>query len=93
MNEKKATWKCPVCDQSALFDNLLIDGYFLDVINSPKLASDENEILLQKDGSWTLSAKKSEVKEETKTNVKNTSILEISSDEEGSVFRRISIGI
>ena len=27
MNEKKATWLCPVCDKPAEFDNLVIDGY------------------------------------------------------------------
>lgn len=26
MNEKKATWICPVCDRPALYDNLMIDG-------------------------------------------------------------------
>lgn len=31
MNERKPKWICPVCNQSGLFDNLLIDGYFTDV--------------------------------------------------------------
>ena len=53
MNEKKSTWKCPVCDQPALFEHLSIDGYFLNVINSQKLGCDEHEIQLHKDGSWS----------------------------------------
>lgn len=52
MNEKKSSWKCPVCDQPALFEHLTIDGYFLNVINSQKLGSDD-EIQLHKDGSWS----------------------------------------
>lgn len=87
MNEKKSTWKCPVCDQPALYENLLIDGYFLAVINSSKLESDENEILLHKDGSWSGLSKQAEVKREAATKLDN--ILEISSDEdEGMKFER-----
>ena len=52
MNEKKSTWKCPVCDGVALYDTLMVDGYFLDVINAPELPEDENEIILSQDGSW-----------------------------------------
>lgn len=26
MNEKKPTWTCPVCDQKAPYDDLIIDG-------------------------------------------------------------------
>ena len=82
MNEKKTSWKCPVCDKPALFENLLIDGYFLDVINSINLDSEENEILLHKDGSWSVFSKKSVGRKEIKEKLES-SILEISSDEEG----------
>ncbi|CAO1339167.1 unnamed protein product [Diamesa serratosioi] len=53
MNERKPTWNCPVCDRAALYENLVIDGYFQDVIASSNLKSDDNEIQLQKDGSWS----------------------------------------
>lgn len=26
MNERKPTWNCPVCDKSAIYENLVIDG-------------------------------------------------------------------
>ncbi|XP_072395892.1 E3 SUMO-protein ligase PIAS2-like isoform X2 [Diabrotica undecimpunctata] len=52
MNERKPTWNCPVCDKPALYDNLCIDGYFTEVLNSPLLPSSCNEIQLNKDGSW-----------------------------------------
>lgn len=53
MNERKPTWNCPVCDKAALYENLVIDGYFQDVIASNKLGEDDNEIQLLKDGSWS----------------------------------------
>ncbi|GCB83945.1 hypothetical protein scyTo_0024565 [Scyliorhinus torazame] len=31
MNEKKATWVCPVCDKKAPYENLIIDGYGMSV--------------------------------------------------------------
>ena len=53
MNERKPTWNCPVCDKAALYENLVIDGYFQDVIASKNLGEDDNEIQLLKDGSWS----------------------------------------
>ncbi|KAF7267647.1 E3 SUMO-protein ligase Su(var)2-10 isoform X2 [Rhynchophorus ferrugineus] len=53
MNERKPTWNCPVCDKPALYDNLVIDGYFQEVLNSSLLPSDCNEIQLLQDGSWS----------------------------------------
>lgn len=68
MNERKPTWSCPVCDKPALYDNLVIDGYFQDVLNSNKLLPDVNEIQLLQDGSWeNLVLKKEKDKNETKT--------------------------
>ena len=34
MNERKPTWSCPVCDSKALYDALLIDGYFSEILES-----------------------------------------------------------
>ncbi|KAK5648410.1 hypothetical protein RI129_003309 [Pyrocoelia pectoralis] len=51
MNERKPTWSCPVCDKPALYDNLVIDGYFQDVLSSS--GADASEIQLHKDGSWS----------------------------------------
>lgn len=84
MNEKKSSWKCPVCDQPALFENLTIDGYFLNVINSQNLGSDEYDIQLHKDGSWSSFA--CNVKDEKKElSQKDTQkeLIEIISDDDG----------
>ena len=32
MNEKKPKWMCPVCNKPALVENLLIDGFFMELI-------------------------------------------------------------
>ena len=70
MNERKPTWQCPVCDSPALYQNLMVDGYFLDVIKAKELPEEENKIILNQDGSWhpvpkddTEEAKKKEEKE------------------------------
>ena len=52
MNERKPTWQCPVCDKPALYDNLMVDGYFLEVIKDPVLPTEENEIILNQVGFW-----------------------------------------
>uniref|UniRef100_A0A3Q2G028 Protein inhibitor of activated STAT, 2 n=1 Tax=Cyprinodon variegatus TaxID=28743 RepID=A0A3Q2G028_CYPVA len=31
MNEKKPTWICPVCDKKAAYENLIIDGFTIDI--------------------------------------------------------------
>ncbi|XP_055590365.1 E3 SUMO-protein ligase PIAS2 [Uranotaenia lowii] len=60
MNERKPTWNCPVCDKPAIYDNLVIDGYFQEVLASTKLGCDDNEIQLHKDGSWSTHVKSAE---------------------------------
>jgi len=52
MNEKKPKWVCPVCNKPALVENLLVDGFFMELIKSPRLPADEHEIVLHNDGTW-----------------------------------------
>lgn len=52
MNEKKPKWICPVCNKPAKLENLLIDGFFLDIVRSSRLPANEHEIVLHNDGSW-----------------------------------------
>lgn len=49
MNEKKPTWMCPVCDRGAPYDRLIIDGLFMEILNS---CTDCDEIEFMEDGSW-----------------------------------------
>ncbi|KAF6198166.1 hypothetical protein GE061_007913 [Apolygus lucorum] len=89
MNEKKPTWMCPVCNKPALYDNLVIDGYFMDVMISSDLPSDCHEIQLNKDGSWSAhnpSAKKKATSETPKGNESVQEINDLDSDDEGSAL-------
>uniref|UniRef100_A0A8C8DQS6 SP-RING-type domain-containing protein n=1 Tax=Oryzias sinensis TaxID=183150 RepID=A0A8C8DQS6_9TELE len=49
MNEKKPTWVCPVCDKKAPYEHLIIDGLFVEILNS---CMDCDEIQFKEDGSW-----------------------------------------
>jgi len=52
MNEKKPKWVCPVCNKPALMENLLVDGFFSELLSSPRLPAGEHEIVLHNDGTW-----------------------------------------
>ena len=41
-----------MCNKPALMENLLIDGFFMDLVRSPRLPQDEHEIVLHSDGTW-----------------------------------------
>uniref|UniRef100_A0A668TFJ9 Uncharacterized protein n=1 Tax=Oreochromis aureus TaxID=47969 RepID=A0A668TFJ9_OREAU len=60
MNEKKPTWVCPVCDKKAPYEHLIIDGLFMEILNS---CSDCDEIQFKEDGSWAPMRSKKEVQE------------------------------
>ncbi|XP_028907482.1 E3 SUMO-protein ligase PIAS3-like [Ornithorhynchus anatinus] len=49
-NKEKETWRCPICVKKANFRNLVIDEYFLDILNSRPRC---REIELLPDGSWS----------------------------------------
>lgn len=51
MNEKKASWDCPICYKPAYFRDLVIDGYFKNILDN----SDQTvtEVTLNLDGSWS----------------------------------------
>merc|ERR1711892_368255 len=76
MNEKKPTWTCPVCDSAAKYDDLMVDGYFEEVIKSSELPEDENEIILNQDGSWNPVPKDEEEER------KRTVVLDLSDDDD-----------
>ena len=59
MNERKPTWNCPVCDKKALYDDLMIDGYFQEILDSKETTGEEH-IMLERDGSWKLAPKEEE---------------------------------
>jgi len=87
MNEKKPTWICPVCDSPAKYDDLMVDGYFQEVLKAKELPEDENEIILNQDGSWNPLPKDDEEerkKKEKEAAEKNNEVLvDLSDDEDG----------
>ncbi|XP_057690530.1 E3 SUMO-protein ligase PIAS1-like isoform X2 [Corythoichthys intestinalis] len=60
MNEKKPTWVCPVCDKKAPYEHLIIDGLFVEILNS---CMDCDEIQFKEDGNWAPMRTKKEVQE------------------------------
>ncbi|VDO33860.1 unnamed protein product [Haemonchus placei] len=50
MNEKRATWRCPVCSDWAPYRLLIIDAYFQDVLSNVDAGAVEVELLV--DGSY-----------------------------------------
>ena len=53
MNEKKPKWVCPVCNKPAYFEDLFLDGFYIQLLLSPKFkALTTNEIILNNDASW-----------------------------------------
>lgn len=86
MNERKPTWNCPVCDKAALYENLVIDGYFQEVVISSSLSSDDNEIQLHKDGSWSALLKPDTCSVDTPM---KTQKIEVISDDIGGIFCEI----
>ncbi|XP_055363391.1 E3 SUMO-protein ligase PIAS1 isoform X2 [Betta splendens] len=60
MNEKKPTWVCPVCDKKAPYEHLIIDGLFVEILNS---CMDCDEIQFKEDGSWAPMRSKKELQE------------------------------
>ncbi|XP_052281941.1 E3 SUMO-protein ligase PIAS2-like isoform X2 [Dreissena polymorpha] len=75
MNEKKATWMCPVCDKPAPFHKLIIDGLFCEILKN----TDESEIQFVEDGSW--SAIKNN--KDSSTEIYNTSSVSNTANSEG----------
>lgn len=49
MNERKATWVCPVCDGAAKYPSLAIDAFFKQILSQ---SLDADEIEVSPDGSW-----------------------------------------
>ncbi|XP_062860737.1 E3 SUMO-protein ligase PIAS1 [Trichomycterus rosablanca] len=64
MNEKKPTWVCPVCDKKAPYEHLIIDGLFMEILNS---CVDCDEIQFKEDGSWAPMISKKVVQEVSAT--------------------------
>jgi len=70
MNEKKPKWVCPTCHKSCLYDEIRIDGYFLEIVESLALQDDIKEIRILDDGSYIIPEKNKDTKN-TISNIDN----------------------
>lgn len=52
MNEKKPTWICPNCFNPCLYDDLQIDLFFFNILSSPNLSVDCQNIEILPNGTW-----------------------------------------
>ncbi|KAK0426825.1 hypothetical protein QR680_009919 [Steinernema hermaphroditum] len=69
MNERRSTWKCPICDQTSTAYNLVRDQYFIDILH--KTDSSTIEVELLRDGSWRVV----EVRVETLSDEENCDVM------------------
>ncbi|KAH0540521.1 hypothetical protein KQX54_017954 [Cotesia glomerata] len=95
MNEYKSAWNCPICNEPTSFEDIVIDGYFDDILKSSKLKPETNEVKLRRDGSWdnfVPRAKLIKRKEKSREEVidvesddssDDVSLIDLVSDEEG----------
>lgn len=51
MNAVRKIWQCPICQQSCVFEDLIVDGFFMNILRSKKLKSNVTHIRLNIDGS------------------------------------------
>lgn len=77
MNEKKATWVCPICYKPAYYPDLVIDGFFMDIIE--KTDPHVTEVALNLDGTWTPVLK---MEQQSTTKNPQPECITISSDED-----------
>ncbi|KAJ1650527.1 E3 SUMO-protein ligase pli1 [Dispira simplex] len=52
INEQVPTWKCPICNIAAPYTDLMIDGFFLDIVQS--VPDSVDQIYIEEDLSWKL---------------------------------------
>ena len=46
------TWKCPICNSKASFDNLIFDGFFHQILQSKNVSENTQEIVVFSNASW-----------------------------------------
>ncbi|CAG8695691.1 4846_t:CDS:2, partial [Scutellospora calospora] len=78
MNEQTPTWLCPICNNVGSWSDIVVDGYFADILNNT--SQDQERIIIEPNGEWSVQ-KKRNISEEpvyspvTKT-MKKTRVLE-----------------
>lgn len=79
MNERKESWICPICYKPAYYCDLMIDGFFMDILANS--AQNVTEVTLNLDGSWS-PVMKTEQPASASSNKSQPEIITISDDED-----------
>ncbi|CAL8126132.1 unnamed protein product [Orchesella dallaii] len=94
MNRKNPKFRCPVCNNQLKFDDLRIDGYILDVVQSLSKA-DGNDIELFADGKWapaSIAVKDEQDKESPpKKRAENSALAEVADLDDRYASDKVSI--
>jgi len=54
MHEERLNWKCPICNSQISYDSLVVDRYFLEIVDG---SGGESEIELLPNGDWKIATK------------------------------------
>lgn len=77
MNEQKQTWICPICKKKVKFENIEVDEFFLNILKSPNLSKDCENVILLQDGSWTEKQTKEYSSSSTSNNKHSANSIEV----------------
>ncbi|KAJ3105926.1 SUMO ligase siz1 [Phlyctochytrium planicorne] len=54
MNDRIPTWTCPICSKYAYFEDLLVDGFFMEIVQSSEGIEDVESAEVFDEGEWKL---------------------------------------
>lgn len=60
LQEQGPTWLCPICNNSATFDNLAVDDYVKDILL--KTSRETDQVTIEPDGKWSQHIKSTPLK-------------------------------
>lgn len=52
INDKRSSWKCPICDKFCFYDDLQIDFYFFGILSNYNLMKSKKEIEILSNKKW-----------------------------------------
>ncbi|CAG8704230.1 28179_t:CDS:10 [Dentiscutata erythropus] len=71
MNEQTPTWLCPICNNVGTWSDIVVDGYFADILNNT--SQDQERIIIEPNGEWSVQ-KKRNISEEPSVTKKTRSV-------------------
>ncbi|CAG5100957.1 Similar to Pias3: E3 SUMO-protein ligase PIAS3 (Rattus norvegicus) [Cotesia congregata] len=81
MNEHKSAWNCPICNKPTPFEDIVIDGYFDDILKSSKLKPETDEVKISRDGSWDNFVSREKSRENKRKEKSREEVIDVESDD------------